>query len=412
MGLTVCGQFLISYRVRVDDEVLTSYDVSAVYRYELYFWIYRPHYPLHKYFCICLFDDHGVDGVKKVSMTQWTSSSSVLVVHGESDTNENDSYITYIRVPKLGCLDCKELRKDYYDGWTAREAILCIKCALTIHVKYRLDPASKFTPKINLNCPDYILITESSMIHTVNVKLEVQKVKESYNPCNYRYTPVMMSQKPLDFDAKSDTQSTFSESDAPITRKLTIVDEIIVDFEELETESLTGKTTPKPESILDFDSNSLNKYLIKTPNQRTGLEVYPCTSSNLMGSELCSPLKDITTNKISSKEKIKLYEFSEDIEKCEKISTFRKRRLADKKYEFIEDSFDNILPFNRIRDRIRNRMPKNHITQASNVEIGSHLHRVSPVQGFRSPCGSPVGYRYLRSPPGKFKLAMNLFLFL
>ena len=58
-----------------------------------------------------MFDDHGVDNLKAVTMTQWYSKPGILIVHGASEFENEDSYITIFRVPKLGCLDCKELRE-------------------------------------------------------------------------------------------------------------------------------------------------------------------------------------------------------------------------------------------------------------------------------------------------------------
>lgn len=117
----------------------------------------------------------------------------------------------------------------------------------------------------------------------------------------------------------------------------------------------------------------------------------------------------------------KAYEFSEDNEKCEKISTFRKRRLADKKYEFCEDNTENIIPYNRMRSVIRTPTLHQKISRHSpaaqsavlsysssppstfDISTSFHTHRASPsYPGFRSPCGSPVGNRFLMmSPPGK-----------
>lgn len=50
----------------------------------------------------------------------------------------------------------------------------------------------------------------------------------------------------------------------------------------------------------------------------------------------------------------KAYEFTDDTqETCEKLSSFRKRRLADKKYEFCDEAEDaeNIVPFKHVRDQ-------------------------------------------------------------
>lgn len=48
MGLSSCGNFLISYK-RISCESETNYDFNSGYKYELFFWIYRPHIPLSKY---------------------------------------------------------------------------------------------------------------------------------------------------------------------------------------------------------------------------------------------------------------------------------------------------------------------------------------------------------------------------
>lgn len=70
---------------------------------------------MDKFFKVCLFDDHGVDNLKIVTMTQWLTNSRTLIVHGASDYENEDSYISIIAVPKLGCLDCKVFRDEYSD---------------------------------------------------------------------------------------------------------------------------------------------------------------------------------------------------------------------------------------------------------------------------------------------------------
>lgn len=48
MGLSACGNFLISYK-RISCENENSYDFNTGYKYELFFWVYRPHTSLCKY---------------------------------------------------------------------------------------------------------------------------------------------------------------------------------------------------------------------------------------------------------------------------------------------------------------------------------------------------------------------------
>lgn len=80
--------------------------------FRLFFWIYQPFKPLRNFYKCCLFDDHGVDNIKKVSMIQWKNCDPrILIVHGASEDENEDSYITYVKVPKLGCLECRKLRE-------------------------------------------------------------------------------------------------------------------------------------------------------------------------------------------------------------------------------------------------------------------------------------------------------------
>jgi DDB1- and CUL4-associated factor 15 len=50
MGLTSCGQFLISYKRYYENEETINYDFSSGYKYELFFWIYSPGKLLSKYY--------------------------------------------------------------------------------------------------------------------------------------------------------------------------------------------------------------------------------------------------------------------------------------------------------------------------------------------------------------------------
>lgn len=85
-------------------------EIQFIYR--LFFWIYRPHNLLSKYFNVCLFDDHGVDNFKVVSISQWMSNQRTLIVHGAGECDNEDSYISVVSVPKLGCLDCKKIHEE------------------------------------------------------------------------------------------------------------------------------------------------------------------------------------------------------------------------------------------------------------------------------------------------------------
>ncbi|XP_055678526.1 uncharacterized protein LOC129787187 [Lutzomyia longipalpis] len=453
MGLSACGQFLLSYKVSYDEESINHYNFSSPYKYELFFWIYRPHCMLKNYYKVCLFDDHGVDNMKTVTMTQWMTNPRYLIVHGESASFHEDSYITIASVPKLGCRDCTELRRtDIFPCCGS----LCIKCNLTIHTKYScLDSDPKFDPKLNLNCPERIVIVANGFIHTVNVRLEMNRTEKRFLSCP-DVRPMAEKIKEVVRPEAPKADPKLAEEDAK-----TIVARIIADFAECETETVPLEKTMIfsriDKSVLD-DNRSFDELIITcgtsapqsssnvltgivpagnhdNPNgatddgmSRTGLSQrnYQTTTKQSPRQVLrrnCWKSSKITTvdlqgscsTSVASTKAMdiaaKTYEFSEENEKCEKISLFRKRRLADKKYEFSEDNSENIIPFNRLRmGKVRRSSPVSGGSGASSVystsppnyayEVPSHHHRASPSQGFRSPCGSPVGNRCLRSPPG------------
>lgn len=50
MGLSSCGNFVISYkRICCESESTLNYDFNSGYKYELFFWVYRPHLALSRY---------------------------------------------------------------------------------------------------------------------------------------------------------------------------------------------------------------------------------------------------------------------------------------------------------------------------------------------------------------------------
>lgn len=83
------------------------------------------------------------------------------------------------------------------------------------------------------------------------------------------------------------------------------------------------------------------------------------------------PPRSRATHKLTL-EAEKAYEFTDDTqETCEKLSSFRKRRLADKKYEFRVEAEDteNIIPFKHIRDQSEGRCCSLHRYNKQSEEL-------------------------------------------
>lgn len=257
-----------------------------------------------------------------------------------------------------------------------------MRCNLTIHTKYRFNESTqKFDPRIHLNAPNYIIMSENSLIHTINVNLDLQK---TYNGgsgiINHKY----LKRSSCDATSKAiisvgqDHNNVVNNDKSPSDgeqRQFSIVEQILADFSEYDVEC----PSPAQSQIKLLVPNAIQTF---RENQNAPI-IHPNTIVPVILKPGSSRSPELLLEAAA-----KTYEFSEENEKCEKISIFRKRRLADKKYEFNEENTENIIPFNRTKSRSLRRPIY-------------HQHRSSPhPPSFRSPCGSPVANRCIMSPPG------------
>ncbi|XP_065372425.1 uncharacterized protein LOC135964204 [Calliphora vicina] len=514
MGLSACGQFLLSYKFCSSENAsLSHYSFSMRFKYTLFFWIYQPFKPLRNFYKCCLFDDHGVDNMKKVSMIQWKNCDPrILIVHGASEDEHEDSYITYVKVPKLGCLDCKKLREFEEDDGYFRRHILCLKCNLTIHTKYSTtDSDRKFEPNIHLICPERILLNSNGFFHMLHIRLEQapreQQKQQQQSAINQHQNSLShLMQRPLNTGDNcnsninnnnmatssnidvpperctpiSDLTDTFSIDSQSTNSQTNVVARIIEDFADVETDSthsgsgvisisqlanslrssgssqndspisvsrksceelifncntnstsrlnamspaaINSATTSTTSSIcvsgaaavvtatnsntvvagtvagVNKNNSSLmqkgprQRHRIVTKSFRKGVSIF--FSSAGLKANITSPNTSTSSNggsntsNNSNNDRAAAYEFSEENEKCEKISILRKRRLADRKYEFSEDNSENIIPFTKTRTS------NTFSSFLSNTNTGSHsprhnlthLHSISP---YASPSSSP-----------------------
>ncbi|KAH8307564.1 hypothetical protein KR044_003005 [Drosophila immigrans] len=416
MGLTACGQYMISHRVVCNDNTsLNHYSFNVGYKYTLYFWLFQPHKKLRYFFSRRLFDDHVVDNLKSVTMTQWKNADKqILVVHGAATEESEESYITYVKVPKLGCLECKKLNDDGpYSFYNAH----CLNCHLTVHTKYsstETDP--RFEPNLNLLCPERILIISNGFMHMLRIDVDALVVSSTTNNSCLQQHNINL---PLANDEdRFSVPFTGSEADS----EHSVVARIIADFTDIEMEHTqrSNNTISNNNEILQRinseQSSVCYEKLILSSNCSSGLSTssmtlmettLPVVMQNAVGSNECSQSRkrnqrivtksyrngittiDVqhTSTSSSMTDKSNAYEFSEDNEKCEKISIFRKRRLADKKYEFSEDNSENIIPFTKIRSAGRTTFS----TSAASSTAQRSIHRFSPTANFfhNSPCASP-----------------------
>ncbi|XP_073818783.1 uncharacterized protein isoform X2 [Musca autumnalis] len=545
MGLSACGQFLLSYKVSSSESApnASHYSFNIGYKYTLFFWIFQPHKPLRIFYQCCLFDDHGVDNIKEVSMIQWKNTDPrILIVHGASEEENEDSYITYIKVPKLGCLECRKQRDSEEEEGFFRRNVLCIKCNLTVHTKYTPNESNcKFDPYMHLICPERILIIANGFFHMLHIRLEqppkeqqaavtIQSQQQQHNmitvlmmkpTCAGSSTPThqidlspqqQMEKRntPVIFTPSTEADNFSVDSQTTNNSQSNVVTRIIEDFPDIETDSthsgsgIAIATTPQqlasvglksPTSMLTNPESPISHVAL---SQKSGEEiVLSCSSSNVSsrvnaisstiantppsqntsssitsgsaiktnnsppfqnsprrrhrivsksfrkGVSMFFSSSGITTthtispnsstsgtssaNNSTSNDRASTYEFCEENEKCEKISILRKRRLAERKYEFSEDNSENIIPYTKTRTSASNSFssllsssttgshsPRHNRTHLhSNLSpyaspsssphphssnVGSYGHYVPPsaLSPLRHSCTSPLGFR---SPP-------------
>lgn len=197
-------------------------------------------------------------------MIQWTNDSSILIVHGSSEIDDQHSFVSIITVPKIGCLSCKKLRDNDSSDNIFKNYDLCMQCNFTIHTKYRYNESTQnFNPKIHLNAPNHVIMCENSIIHTLSIKLDMQKIRnvgKNFISQKYLQKPgTSIPQKSQSIEV-GQGNSARSESKPAIS----IVEQILADFSELTDSECPS---PSPAKIIANEGcETKNKNITLTSN--------------------------------------------------------------------------------------------------------------------------------------------------
>lgn len=152
----------------------------------LFFWIYRPHQLLRKYYSRCLFDNRGADNEVRVTMCQWPGRPRTLVVHGSCKYEHEDSYVSVVAVPRLGCLDCRRLRDRLPcspdNGEWAGSCVPLIFRFHRMHFSFGLHPNSAVTFGRSLHRlqPD-----RAHQVHARRIRSAVRTAHQSQLPGSF-----------------------------------------------------------------------------------------------------------------------------------------------------------------------------------------------------------------------------------
>ncbi|XP_046388655.1 DDB1- and CUL4-associated factor 15 [Ischnura elegans] len=182
MGLSRCGQFLMSYTHTVEPD--NSFDM--VYRYRLHWWTFVPSQRSRKVAEVTLFSDAGVGHNVFISISQWPTDTKHVLIYGCSDDplerSLNQSahcYLTITTVPSMhNCPDCLKVAASYEDedlaaSWDSCVRFSCLRHGLTVHTTFDVvPPFPKFEPRISMRHEGTVVINTGNFLHALHVRME------------------------------------------------------------------------------------------------------------------------------------------------------------------------------------------------------------------------------------------------
>ncbi|XP_045493015.1 uncharacterized protein LOC123692322 [Colias croceus] len=344
MGFSQCGQFLLSFTFSSNHQAY--FRESS--KFTLHFLSWIPGNVVKPVHSVPLFGDEGVDSKITISMAQWKHNPGVLVVYGIADSCSERSYLSVIGVPRLGCRKCSAISREEDDlNWGKR----CLEHNFAIHTKFFCtSDSSMYEPVVQLAYSNQIIIY-TDFIHI----LEIDFVKPDQDRNDIEDNKFLIDKEEVSsVDMNPSTPA--SDFSAPFQSpkyQNNVVQNILADFSDLEVDpNQISRPVHMPDMMgqeLCIQASSISHNLMEewegpSPSIRTLISP-PLRSPRRRPAESMSRFNE--SHRVIAE---KAYEFVEEAEtKCEKLSMFRKRRLADKKYEFSEDNNENIIPFRVLR---------------------------------------------------------------
>ncbi|XP_051898028.1 DDB1- and CUL4-associated factor 15 [Pristis pectinata] len=170
LGFTKCGRYVLSYTRDVPEQ---EFDELPHYVYYLYWWKFNIHDKLKKVRQVHLFKDQEVYSDLYLTVCEWPSDPSKLIVFGfnirsvndllinmvMSDENDRDIYITTVATPPFVlCPDCRDMALLN----TGEQNAYCLQHGFMLHTKYQVVyPFPTFQPAFQLKKDGVVLLNTS-----------------------------------------------------------------------------------------------------------------------------------------------------------------------------------------------------------------------------------------------------------
>ncbi|XP_032684864.1 uncharacterized protein LOC116850557 [Odontomachus brunneus] len=185
MGLTQCGQFLLTYTYTLE------VSITSLYKYLLHWWTFTPNRVARKVAEVTLFGNYTIYRELSIVISQWPMERNKLVIHGLC-TNfiplqiTDRAYLTITTVPSLeNCKDCLKVAAAYEEegeelaaNWDSCVRCNCLQHGLTVHTTYEvISPYPKFRATVCLNYWNHVVVNTGNFLHVLRVDLNIPKSK-------------------------------------------------------------------------------------------------------------------------------------------------------------------------------------------------------------------------------------------
>ncbi|XP_029178991.1 uncharacterized protein LOC114946588 isoform X2 [Nylanderia fulva] len=309
MGLTQCGQFLLTYTYMVDVNSNTS-----LFKYLLHWWAFTPNHVARKVAEVTLFGNYSIYRELSIVISQWPMERNKLVIHGLCTNflhlqSTDRAYLTITTVPSLeNCKDCLKVAASYEEegeelaaNWDCGVRCNCLQHGLTVHTTYEvISPYPKFRAKVCLNYWNHVVVNTGNFLHVLKVDLNIPESKsKNQKTCD----------KPNTSDSIVPDTIPLDMSDAEETDYSTKAERYESSDEKVGTPECPLDRSPKCESSLEHDF--LDEAIKLDP--KVGRDLPLNTSSSNQSDFVC----DITCKFTAADAlNVKLCECSDTTEQC------------------------------------------------------------------------------------------------
>ncbi|XP_059483029.1 uncharacterized protein LOC132201118 [Neocloeon triangulifer] len=339
LGFSRCGQFLLTYTIN-------SYESSGLnftYNYTLHWWVCIPRSTARRVAEVTLFKNQGVEENLFISLCQWPNDNSKMLIYGTSDpynsitTQTKPFYVTVTMVPSLhNCNECQRVAatfdvEDLAANWDSCVRFSCLRHGATVHTSCDIvAPYPTFEPSICMKLDGTVVINTGNFLHVLTVDLENSRgCKEEPEGSVAVSRLLASSQDDLELTSAQVKQFPF----------------------------LLLKSPAYGSSEEGEESESWRRRHLESESEDSHLSSdLSCSKPQMWSNQLPDSIKfnkppPNQRSKQQLEEAEKAYEFIEENPPEIKLSVYRMRRLADKKYEFCadEEGSENITPYRQAK---------------------------------------------------------------